>query len=201
MIEEEEPDWRGRPAWPRRIAPNVETPRGASPGGAWRIRLRDLRSKRRHPAEKCSSWHDRARLGDTPRGVFYEKAPRCQAALAAFPTCLRRSVCPRVFYPHSRGVLRWTRCIMGCHRSGAAISAAASKAKTPSAVADNGGSTRTPIDSFPFYLFFWPPPSGLLIPSLHWGRYGGAMVFSLAKGVICRSEPAVSGKDVYKRVR
>ena len=73
-------------------------------------------------------------------GVFYEKAPNVKAALAAILTwSFGATVCPRVFYPHSRGVLRWTRCIMGYHRSGAAISTAASKAKTPSAVADNGG--------------------------------------------------------------
>jgi hypothetical protein len=72
-------------------------------------------------------------------GVFYEKAPNVKAALAAFLISCWSSVCPRVFYPHSQGVLRWTRCMMGFHRSGAAISTAASEAKTPSAVADNGG--------------------------------------------------------------
>jgi hypothetical protein len=54
--------------------------------------------------------------------------------------------CPRVFYPHSQGVLHWTRCIMGYLRLSAAISTAASKDKTPSAVAETGVLTRTPID-------------------------------------------------------
>ena len=73
-------------------------------------------------------------------GVFYEKAPNVKAALAAFLILVfgARSV-PESSIRTLKESFRWTRCMMGFHRSGAAISTAASKAKTPSAVADNGG--------------------------------------------------------------
>jgi len=78
---------------------------------------------------------------ETGWDVFYEKASNVKAALAAIliGSSELRSV-PRVFYPHSQGVLRWTRCMMGYHRLGAAISTAASKAQDAQRSRRYGGS-------------------------------------------------------------
>jgi hypothetical protein len=51
--------------------PNVETPRGASPGEAWKIRLRDLGSKTRHPAERRSGMARSSPPRRRPTGRLY----------------------------------------------------------------------------------------------------------------------------------
>jgi hypothetical protein len=89
-------------------------------------------------------------FGWTDWGVFYEKAPNVKAALAAF---LILWFFGALSVPESSirtlvESFRWTRCMVGFHRSGAAISTAALWARRPSAVADNGGFDLSSIDLF-----------------------------------------------------
>jgi hypothetical protein len=63
--------------------------------------------------------------------VFYEKAPNVKAALAAFLTWpSEHGLFPESSIRTLKESHRWTRCMMGFHRCGAAISTAALKAKT-----------------------------------------------------------------------